>query len=367
MIRRIELENYMSHAHTVIEPAEGLTVLAGPNNCGKSAVVSALMTLCRYESGDYMVRHGAKVARVRVETDDGHTFLWQRRGEVVSYEIDGRPVHRLNRAVPEDLHDHLRLPLVVAGDSQDSFDIHFGEQKAPLFLLDQPESKTALFFASSSDAALLIQMQESYRRRLSEAKADEKRLSEHLRSVEAEIEALGPVDTLLPEIDSLEAKESSLRASEAQIAALGTALFRIEECKDRAVGLALRSELLSTLSPPPALEDERPLTGLVSEIIRRHEESARREALAEALRPLAPPPALEETRPLEEITAKLRSHAEEIARRTLAREAIVRDIAAVVEQVREAVRREPLCRLCGQTIDADRFLAQAQIEGHACG
>lgn len=46
MIRRIELINFMSHRRTLIEPAAGLTVLVGPNNCGKSAVVSALQILC---------------------------------------------------------------------------------------------------------------------------------------------------------------------------------------------------------------------------------------------------------------------------------------------------------------------------------
>jgi hypothetical protein len=31
MIRKIVLENYMAHVRTVIEPAQGLTVLIGPN------------------------------------------------------------------------------------------------------------------------------------------------------------------------------------------------------------------------------------------------------------------------------------------------------------------------------------------------
>jgi hypothetical protein len=37
MITRIELTNFMSHVHTVIEPAAGLTVLLGPNNCGSES------------------------------------------------------------------------------------------------------------------------------------------------------------------------------------------------------------------------------------------------------------------------------------------------------------------------------------------
>ena len=76
MITRITLTNYMSHAHTVIEPAAGLTVILGPNNCGKSAIVSALQTLCGDNTGDFMVRHGEKECAVTVETDDGHTIRW---------------------------------------------------------------------------------------------------------------------------------------------------------------------------------------------------------------------------------------------------------------------------------------------------
>ncbi|MDA0587441.1 MAG: AAA family ATPase [Planctomycetota bacterium] len=73
MIRRITLDNFMSHSHTVIESAEGLTVLVGPNNCGKSAVITALQTLCDNETGGFMVRRGESDCRVTVETDDGHT------------------------------------------------------------------------------------------------------------------------------------------------------------------------------------------------------------------------------------------------------------------------------------------------------
>ena len=85
LIRRIELRNYMSHARTVIDLAEGLTVLVGPNNCGKSAIVSALQTLCQNTTGDYMRRHGERECSVRVATDDGHVLEWRadpRRGEL---------------------------------------------------------------------------------------------------------------------------------------------------------------------------------------------------------------------------------------------------------------------------------------------
>lgn len=62
VIRRIELRNFMSHARTVIEPADGLTVLVGPNNCGKSAVVAALQILCHNETSTYVMLHGEQNA-----------------------------------------------------------------------------------------------------------------------------------------------------------------------------------------------------------------------------------------------------------------------------------------------------------------
>jgi recombinational DNA repair ATPase RecF len=97
MISRIELYNFMSHAHTVIEPAAGLTVLVGPNNCGKSAIVSALQILCENDKGDYMVRHGEDECRIVLVTDDGH-----RRGERRD-RIAGRhrPQQMRNRALPD--------------------------------------------------------------------------------------------------------------------------------------------------------------------------------------------------------------------------------------------------------------------------
>src|SRR5262249_50400287 len=126
MITRIELTNFMSHGHTEIEPATGLTVLIGPNNCGKSAVVAALQTLPRNAAGDFMVRHGAKDARVTIEIEDVsgevHTLAWMRKSSGgASYEIDGKPYDRLKRGVPENLHSILKLPEVEPAGGGDAF------------------------------------------------------------------------------------------------------------------------------------------------------------------------------------------------------------------------------------------------------
>ncbi len=137
VVKKIILENYMSHIRTELELADGLTVLVGPNNCGKSAVVEAIRTVCENSGKDFMVRHGQKQCRVLIETDDGHTIEWKRDKSVVSYTIDGRDVHRLGGGVPDDLHELLRLPRIKSPDGDDQFDIHIASQKSPLFLLER--------------------------------------------------------------------------------------------------------------------------------------------------------------------------------------------------------------------------------------
>src|ERR1700749_1604563 len=121
MIRKIILENYMAHVHTVIEPVQGLTVLIGPNNCGKSAIIHALEIICyNSDAADYAIRHGAKKAVVTVETQDAdgitHTIEWWRTKTTAGYRIDNREISGLGRGrIPDDLHQYMRMPMIESG------------------------------------------------------------------------------------------------------------------------------------------------------------------------------------------------------------------------------------------------------------
>ena len=253
MIRRITLQNYMSHAETVIEPAAGLTVLVGPNNCGKSAVVSALETLCNNASGAYMVRHDEKEARVTVETEDGHTFVWRRRGNTVSYIIDDCEIHRVRGSVPENLHKLLRLPKVDAGENGEPFAIHFGPQKSPIFLLNEPESRAALFFASSSDAAILLEMQKRHRNKVKDRKNDEKRLKGEISKLDAELAVLEPLTSLTTSVTNVEGEYKDLGELQRQIQMLKKEAEALHSHSAQQDWLAREYQCLAPLEIPPRL------------------------------------------------------------------------------------------------------------------
>ncbi|QDT43275.1 chromosome segregation protein [Gimesia alba] len=343
MLKRITLHNFMSHSHTVIDLSSGLTVLTGPNNCGKSAFVSALQILAENTSGDYMVRHGAKECRIIVETDDGHTIEWKRKKKTVSYCIDGEDFHRLRNSVPEKLHEILKLSRVKTGDSEE-FDVHFGEQKSPIFLLGERGSRAARFFASSSDASILIEMQKLHRGKVKTAQQDFQRQQAEAKQIATTLDILKPIPDLESKLEQLGKTYEMLQAEDQQIeklerliqsldesaqhvakleldvAALGLLPGELNQAPEKPLELLTRRlreveqqmlqtqfqvSTLSTLNEPPELTDERSLNVLIEEIQFQEQNCERASATGECLNGLKEPPPLRETEPLQKLIEKL--------------------------------------------------------------
>lgn len=265
MIRRIELVNFMSHARTVIEPAEGLTVLVGPNNCGKSSMVAALQILCHNESSTYVTRHHERECSVTIETDDGHVVEWRRKNSP-SYIVDGVPFDRLGRSgSPEGLHDVLRLPKVLAEGNQE-FDVHFGEQKSPVFLLDKPGSHAAQFFASSSDAASLVEMQKRHVQKQADARRERTRLEGRSARLAIDLSNLEPVDAIEPTLLQLEKEYEHLQQSAIFSTQMSHDLEELRRATEALNHHVSRSMAVGSLVSPPNLTDSNPLQKLIQEI-----------------------------------------------------------------------------------------------------
>lgn len=345
MLKRITLHNFMSHSHTVIDLSSGLTVLTGPNNCGKSAFVSALQILAENSTGDYMVRHGAKECRIIVETDDGHTIEWKRKKKTVSYCIDGEEFHRLRNSVPEKLHQILKLSQVKAGDS-DQFDVHFGEQKSPIFLLGEPGSRAARFFASSSDASKLIEMQKLHRNKVKSAQQEFQRQQAESKQIAMTLEILTPIPDLDLKLEQLGNTYEALLAEDQQLQQLERLIQNLQQSAQHATRLEqnvvtlrlLPGELnqvpekplelltqrlmlveqqvrqtqfnvstLSALDVPPELDDEIYLSALIESLEAQEKRYTLTSATGECLDQLNEPPQLQETGPLQKLIEKLQT------------------------------------------------------------
>lgn len=309
MIRRILLENFMAHEHTVIDLAPGVTVLTGPNNTGKSAVVEALRCLAtnpsRNPNPKLFIRHGAKKARVEVELADGHRIAWVRKPATSLYYIyppefregdpEPDPFSKLRGEVPEEVQALLKLPLVsLEGEdgTGKAVDVHLGNQREPIFLLDQPGSTLAGFFAASTEGAHLLAMQKLLTQKVRDAKRDKDRARARRAEAEARLDTLAGLPGLQWRVEAARADKErvgTLRSEMERIAvqidaqAVQTARLRREEN---------RTTLLADLAAPPKLS---PVTGLAAQLQDHGSVVAtisRRENAADALSLLASVPLL---------------------------------------------------------------------------
>lgn len=287
MISKIVLHNFMSHAHTELELAPCLTVLTGPNNCGKSAIVAALQAVCGESSGSFMVRHGEKESRVTVETDDGHCVAWRRIGGTVSYVVNGREVHR---GVPEDLHDVLQLPTVVSRNGKDEFDVHFGEQKKPLFLINESGGRAATFFASSSDAEYLIRMQKLHLENTRTRKTEARVLRNEIAALDRKIEALSPINDLEARTEALLSQHGTILARHERIDKLSLDLDHLRSLHRERTQVERRLATLIILSGPPSYRPDAPLASRIDVLRDKAIQAAIQRSLCALLQPLASPP-----------------------------------------------------------------------------
>ncbi len=315
MIKRIELVNFMSHERTVIEPADGLTVLIGPNNCGKSAFVAALQILCHNAKSNYVMRHGEKKCEIVVETDDGHVIQWSRtKSGSPKYVIDDQEFDRLKGGVPKELHEILGLGKVAC--EKDQFDVHFGEQKSPVFLLNDSGKASAQFFASSSDAIRLVEMQDRHKGKVRDAKRDQLRLTTESNQISEALERLDPVVEIESRLSECEQAYTEIQELENSIEQAAIVIRAIADLQTQFSRHQAAADCLEELLPPPQLDDEDRLARLIKTKYGVESVYASSKANCITLERLEHPPELVDLDAPRGLLDSLNLHEKELARTT---------------------------------------------------
>ena len=393
----------MSHRHTVIEPAEGLTVLVGPNNCGKSAVITALQILAHNDNSTYVIRHGEKQASVSVSTDDGHEVVWQRKKSgSTSYMIDGKLFDRLRNGIPDELRGTLRLPKVDLNTSNDQIDIHFGMQKQPVFLLNEPGKTAAGFFAASSDASRLIEMQRVHKDRVRSKKQDAKRLESETEALQDEVDKLQGVSMLADLLQKCDRNKIQLVAEEQRTEQLKTLIEKLQAltgvlkcCEkmeqalvslpdvpqfvptnalgaicDKLKRLGERKSVqekvevaASQLQVPPQLCDEKALKVRLLEIRRLHRRRIRAEHECELLGALQLAPEQNDLAAARKLCSESSVLAKRMAKLDAESAELGTRMDAVESDIQAFVKENATCPSCQQPLSSDNVLQHLKEQG----
>lgn len=101
MAIKIRVRNFQS-----VEDAElvvdGLTVVTGTNNAGKSAFFRAVRGAFINARGYDFVRHGQNHCRVDITFDDGKTLTWKKGKNINTYIVNGKEYPKVNVGVPPE-------------------------------------------------------------------------------------------------------------------------------------------------------------------------------------------------------------------------------------------------------------------------
>ncbi len=141
-IRKVTIENFQSHEKTEMEFDNGLNVIVGPSDQGKSAVIRAIKwVLFNQPRGAEFIRHGAKSARVEVEISNGYRVIREKsssrnRYTVVDPNGETSIFEGFGNEVPEEVRKAHGVAKVVIDTDRD-VSLNVGEQLEGPFLVSE--------------------------------------------------------------------------------------------------------------------------------------------------------------------------------------------------------------------------------------
>lgn len=234
MAFRLRVKNFQSIEDASLE-VDGLTVVTGPNNSGKTAMIRAVYGAFTNARGNKYVRHGKASCEVRLDFSDGRTLVWEKGAKVNRYQLDGKDLNKVGQGAPPETSSLGVLPVEAAGrEIWPQFAHQFVGQ---VFLIDEPGSVLAEAVSDVNRVGVLNEAlrnaQSDRRTASSDLKLRQEDAAKH-EAVVAKYDGLDDALSLAREVETLRADlakdrarldevkrlRDRLRAAEAEVAKL---------------------------------------------------------------------------------------------------------------------------------------------------
>ena len=184
MLRKVILENFQAHEHSEIDFTEGVNVICGASDQGKSSVIRAIRwVLENRPSGFGFRREGAETpTRVTLDFDEG-TIVRERSAMENCYKIykNGLTKPIVLQALRSDVPDEVK-EISRFGE----YNIQYQTGKA--FLIDDSDGDVAKKINSLSGVSVIDNILKETNSRLRTEKAKEKAVKELLSDLKAKKE-----------------------------------------------------------------------------------------------------------------------------------------------------------------------------------
>lgn len=217
----VRVQNFQSIKDATVV-IDGFTVVTGPNNSGKTALMRAVRGVFTNPPAGALVRHGTAHLKVSLEFDDGNVVLWEKgwekpnqKGKTVNrYTLNGKVLPSVGRGCPEEVLA-LGVNPIQAG-SENVWPQIADQFKGVLFLVGSPGSVTAEAIANVDKVGKLseaLKLSEKSRRQVT-SKLNVRREDEATYVSEVEsFDGLDAVADLVAEVETLEATAKDVQES----------------------------------------------------------------------------------------------------------------------------------------------------------
>ncbi|KEO81052.1 AAA family ATPase [Tumebacillus flagellatus] len=191
-IRNLRIENFQSHELTEMAFDDGLNVIVGASDQGKSAVIRALRWLLFNEPrGSDFIRVGASQCRVTIELADGSRVTRERtpsKNRYIVVQPDGEEqiYEGFGNSVPREVSDATGVAKVMLDEDTETV-LHLGTQLEPPFLLSEPGSIKAKAIGRLNGVHIIDAASRDTHRDLTRLNSEEKQYREQLNEVEDEL------------------------------------------------------------------------------------------------------------------------------------------------------------------------------------
>lgn len=302
-IREIELVNFRRHKHTVVPCYPGATAYIGDSNLGKSTAIATSFKAVAYgESDDSIIRHGQDEAKVIIRIENDERIEWTRtrkknpvyrhyRGDVLLAE--GK--QKARNEAPTWVSEVLKIARV------DDLDVQIGNQKQPVFLLNESAPRRAQILSVGRESSHYHTLMKKYEETKAADRETCKASELELGRLNLRLAFMKKLPGLKDEVEKLLSQSDSVLAQWANQEKLGGIVQSIETLANKHARLSREAEALKGLPQQvPTLHDVDGLRGIVYRLERHSGYAAVRAPAA-----LPPVPALSETASLESLIARL--------------------------------------------------------------
>lgn len=220
MIRNVVIKNFQSHKETTLGFDPGVNVIIGPSDCGKTAILRALLWVATNRpSGEAFRSTWGGETAVTIELGDGTCVERRKDKRENTYSINGEVFRAFGQDVPEEVAHRMNLDAVNIQRQLD----------APYLLSDTPGEVARQLNA-------VARLDDIDRAAARVAAMNKRALTEMHHEIERandlteRVENLSWLDEANHELLGLEGLDETLEAAEREQAGLATLARDIEAC-----------------------------------------------------------------------------------------------------------------------------------------